>query len=233
MAGAAWYFAYGSNMDGAQMVRRGVPFASCEGAVLRDHRLEFDFPSPARWLGGAADVVQSSGDEVEGLLYGLADGRLLDTMDLWEGVPERIYERRRVEVRTLAARRPVAAWTYTVVEPRPGLLPSPGYVGIILSGARAHGLSPGYVAMLEGVLARSRAALGAQCRVLEALASASGTVGERQAAAAASIDEGQAADLLEDLRELGWAEGGPLAGYRLVEARRADVPRVTGRELEP
>jgi len=233
MSGAAWYFAYGSNMDGAQMVRRGVPFTSCEGAVLMDHRLEFDFPSPSRWLGGAADVVPSPGDKVEGLLYGLADGRLLDAMDRWEGTPELMYERRRVEVRTLAGRRAVAAWTYTVVEPRPGLVPSPGYVGIILSGARAHGLSPAYVAMLEGVLARSRTALGAQCRVLEALASARAAMGAREVAVASSIDEGQAVDILGDLCDWGWAEGGPGAGYRLVDARRADVPRVTGRGLGP
>jgi hypothetical protein len=231
MAGVAWYFAYGSNMDGAQMVRRGVPFVSCEGAVLGDHRLEFDFPSPSRWLGGAADVVPSPGDEVEGLLYGLADMRLLDAMDRWEGVSERMYERRRVAVRTLATRRPVVPWTYTVVEPRPGLLPSPGYVGIILSGAHAHGLSPGYVAMLETVLERSRAALGAQCRVLEALASARAAVDAHGVAAAASIDEGQAADLLEQLRDWGWAEAAGDGGFRLVAARRSDVARVTGRAL--
>ena len=231
MAGAEWYFAYGSNMDGAQMVRRGVPFVSCEGAVLSDHRLEFDFPSPSRWLGGAADVVPSPGDEVEGLLYGLADMRLLDVMDRWEGVPERMYGRRRVDVRTLATHRQVVAWTYTVVEPRPGLLPSPGYVGIILTGARAHGLSPAYVAMLEGVLARSRAALGPQCRALEALASVRGAMDAHEVATAASIDEEQAADILEHLREWGWCEGAPGDGYRLLESRRTDVPRVTERAL--
>ncbi len=226
-----WYFAYGSNMDGAQMVRRGVPFGSCEAAVLHDHRLEFDFPSPSRWLGGAADVVPSPGDTVEGLLYGLADGRLLEAMDRWEGVPERMYGRRRLEVRSLATGRPVDAWTYTVVEPRPGLVPSPGYIGIILVSARAHGLSPGYVAMLEAVLERSRAELGAQCRVLEALASARGAMGVREVAEEASLPEERAGALLEDLCDWGWAEEAGDGGFSLVDARRGDVPRVTGRAL--
>jgi hypothetical protein len=221
------YFAYGSNLDPDQMVRRGVPFLSVVGAVLRDHRLAFDYPAPRRWLGFAADVVPEPGSLVEGALYELVSEGLLDVMDAWEGVPERAYERRLVGVEPIDGGPPVTAWTYTVVEPAHEDLPSPGYAGIMYTSARRLGLSPSYVAGLAIVLERSRDERGAQLAVLEALALSSGTATMAEVASLAGVEAEQAEALLEDLCGWGWAvrAGG---GFALVDARRGDVRRVTG-----
>ncbi len=221
------YFAYGSNLDPDQMVRRGVPFESVVGAVLRDHRLAFDFPAPRRWLGSAADVVPEPGGKVEGALYVLGSEDLLLAMDVWEGVPERAYERRLVTVEPIDGGTPVTSWTYTVVEPNAEDLPSPGYAGIMYTGARRLGLSPTYISTLASVLERARTERGAQLAVLEALALSEGGASAAEVASLAGVDDEQAEDLLEDLCDWGWAVRAR-EGFALVEARRVDVRRVVG-----
>ena len=224
------YFAYGSNLDPDQMVRRGVPFHSVVGAVLRNHRLAFDYPAPRRWLGSAADVVPEPGLSVEGALYELGSEDLLLAMDEWEGVPERAYERRLVTVEPVDGGPPVLSWTYAVVEPAPEDVPSPGYVGIMYVGARRLGLSPSYIAMLASVLERSRTERGAQFAVLEALALSEDGAATAEVASIAGVDDEQAEALLEDLCDWGWAVR-VHDGFALVESRKGDVRRVTGGPL--
>jgi hypothetical protein len=197
------------------MVRRGVPFGSSEAAVLRGFRLDFTYPALERWLGGAADVVPAEGASVEGVLYGLVDESDLLRMDVWEGVHKRAYVRETVEVEVPRTGERQRAWAYTVVDKRPGLAPSPGYIGQMLLGARRAGLSEDYLRVLEGHLARSREAMGPRMRVLEALAS----------------EGGACSALLDDLDEWGWAEADPTGRYSLRPGRRADIPTVTGSRL--
>lgn len=101
------YFAYGSNLDEAQM-RARCPSAERAGrATLRGHALTFGGFSH-RWNGAVASVRRKRGAEVEGLLYAL-DGDALDALDRFEGHPfayERVIRyvvdedgrRRRVQV---------------------------------------------------------------------------------------------------------------------------------------
>jgi len=227
------YFAYGSNMDSAQMVRRGVPFVSARAAVLRGFRLDFTYPAFERWLGGAADIVPEPTSSVEGVLYGLADESDMPKMDRWEGVHESAYRRTLVEVELPGVRDPVPAWAYAVVEKRAPMAPSPGYIGQMVAGARSHKLSRGYLGMLEGVLGRSRREMRPLLRVLEALAARNGPATVDEVAASARLSRGEALARLSDLSGWGWAEPAPDGGFRLRPDRWADVPKVTGSALDP
>jgi len=77
------YFAYGSNLDGEQMLRRCPSARPRTVARLADHRLDFTCFS-RRWSGGAADIVPDPGKTVWGLLYDL-DSSDLALLDRYEG----------------------------------------------------------------------------------------------------------------------------------------------------
>ena len=152
------YFAYGSNMDTAQMRAR------CAGARVRgigflaDHRLAFP-----RWSNIRAHAVASveacAGAEVWGVLFDM-------TADDWAnlsrregyvapGHPQNGYDLRAVDISTPA--EVVAAHTYVAnVNPRrpePGLT-SAHYLNQIINGAIEHGLPADYLALLRAVPTR-------------------------------------------------------------------------------
>lgn len=62
------YFAYGSNLDESQLCRRCPGAALVTKGSLADFRLGFTVRS-AGWNAGAADVVESPGDRVWGLVF--------------------------------------------------------------------------------------------------------------------------------------------------------------------
>jgi gamma-glutamylcyclotransferase (GGCT)/AIG2-like uncharacterized protein YtfP len=121
------YFAYGSNLNRADMRRRcpdahpGVP------ARLHGWRLTFR---------GVADIEPAAGRTVHGALWWLsrADVRNLDA---YEGAPT-YYRRRTVEV--LTDDGPVEAMTYVMTGDSYRGLPSPWYLGRIEEGFRDWGL---------------------------------------------------------------------------------------------
>jgi gamma-glutamylcyclotransferase len=87
---AIMYFAYGSNLDLAQM-RERCPSARKEArAVLHGYAIAFGGWS-ARWGGAVASIVPVRGSRVEGLLYRI-DRADLHRLDQFEGCPF-AYER--------------------------------------------------------------------------------------------------------------------------------------------
>ena len=80
------YFAYGSNLDGAQM-RRRCPSARLVGAAILDgYRLGFAGRS-ASWGGGVATVVRDREGRVPGLVW-VVSADDLDRLDRFEGATE-------------------------------------------------------------------------------------------------------------------------------------------------
>jgi hypothetical protein len=79
------YFAYGSNLDEAQMRRRCPSARRVARASLPDHALGFAGYS-GRWDGAVAHVRAAVGGTVEGLLYAL-DDEALRALDGYEGYP--------------------------------------------------------------------------------------------------------------------------------------------------
>lgn len=136
-ASTTLYFAYGSNMDPAQMARRcpgarALGRASLAGHVFRiNHR-------------GGATVVPAAAGVVQGVLW-LLDATHVAILDRYEGVAAGTYEKRRVTVQADTLRD---ALVYVATEWRSGV-PRPGYLERIVAGAVHFGLPADYVTRLE------------------------------------------------------------------------------------
>jgi cation transport regulator ChaC len=147
-----WYFGYGSNVDPRTFLgrRRMRPLETRVG-VLEDFALVFDLPV-GKGERGMANVRPCSGTRVWGVLYRitLPDAVQLDRS---EGVHRGAYRRLSVEVRVEggvgAARHP--AYTLHSDHSRPGRKPSRRYLGLLLAGARHHGLPEEWIAWLRGL----------------------------------------------------------------------------------
>jgi cation transport regulator ChaC len=144
-----WYFAYGSNLEQATFLgRRQMRPLETRIGQLRDFELRFDLPvGPGER--GVANVAPSSGDHVWGALYHLthADAERLDRT---EGVDKGFYQRLAVDVH-LPEGALLAAFTYRSEISRPERKPSRRYLGLLLAGAREHGLPAEYVARLRAL----------------------------------------------------------------------------------
>ena len=149
MDSTLWYFAYGSNLDpGTFLGRRGMQPLATRIGVLHDFELRFDLPvGPGER--GVANVAPRPGDHVWGAIYQLthADAGRLDRT---EGVDKGAYRRLAVVVRTPDAAE-IAAFTYRSEISRPERKPSRRYLGLLLAGAREHGLPAEYIERLRSL----------------------------------------------------------------------------------
>jgi len=148
-----YYFAYGSNMDEAQM-REGCPDARLMGVGrLKDYKLAFTRRSSRREC-GVADALPAPGENVWGVLWELTF-RDLARLDKREGVPG-AYERATKDVwlQQINGEAAVTAEVYFVsrkekkrwAQAAPAeLKPNAAYKSLLLNGARQHGLPKEYV----------------------------------------------------------------------------------------
>jgi gamma-glutamylcyclotransferase (GGCT)/AIG2-like uncharacterized protein YtfP len=135
-----FYFAYGSNMNHAQMKERCPGGRFLKPVVLEGHRFVYDGFSMAR-QGATANIVKSHLDSVRGALFEITEKDRL-VLDSYEGYP-REYDRKVVEVKD-AQGSACAAMTYF----RPGRAlgkPHPDYEKAILFGARDCRLPDDYI----------------------------------------------------------------------------------------
>lgn len=132
-------FAYGSNLDEAQMQAR-CPSARVLGrAQLVGHALVFGGHS-GRQGGAVASVVRNAGQAVDGLLYTLSEIDLR-TLDRFEGTPW-VYER-VTRVVTTAHGVQQRAFVYVLSTRRPApLRPAPSYLAVILLAYARHRFDP-------------------------------------------------------------------------------------------
>jgi gamma-glutamylcyclotransferase len=144
MAATAWHFAYGSNMNRAQMKSRA-------GEILEERRgrlenYEVVFNKKVRGGTATANIRPAPGKAVEGVLYKINESALR-SLDRFEGAPEHY---RRIEVNVLDAngqRVPAQAFLANKVEK--GLRPAPHYLKTILEGAVEHALPAEYIESLK------------------------------------------------------------------------------------
>ncbi len=144
-----WYFAYGSNLDPRTFLgRRGMqPLATAIG-VLHDFELRFDLPvGPGER--GVANVAPREGEHVWGALYRLTHAQA-ERLDLTEGVPYGAYRRLEVQARAIDD-AVIGAFTYGSGRGQAGRKPSRRYLGLLLTGARHHGLPAHYVERLRAL----------------------------------------------------------------------------------
>ena len=142
---ALWYFAYGSNMcAGIFVERRRMQPSSAMWGWLEDYRLSFDLPvGPGER--GVANIVCEVGARTCGVLYRIT-AEEAERLDRTEGVPGGLYRRVPVTISTRGG--PIDAFTYQSPYATAGRKPSPRYIGLLLDGAREHGLPEEYVALL-------------------------------------------------------------------------------------
>jgi len=141
-----YYFAYGSNMNPANVKSRGLVFNSLQWGRMRGVKLAFNKLACDRPSCSYANVVYAKNSYVEGVLYQLVDENQIAKLDDYETTP-RFYSRDYfpIEVSDGSAR---TAWVYianraVIVE---GLLPEVSYMTHLLA-AEAY-LSHGYFQML-------------------------------------------------------------------------------------
>ena len=141
------YFAYGSNMHPDQMRKRCPGCSFIAAARLRDHRLVFSRPWAA-WDGaGVADIQASPGSIVEGVVWEITETHR-DALDAYEEYPI-AYTRRDVVVETFEEKT-LTAFAY-FANPMGSYRPGRRYLQSLIDGARAHRLSPRYVAWLVAI----------------------------------------------------------------------------------
>jgi gamma-glutamylcyclotransferase len=138
--GTRLYFAYGSNLDEEQMAQRCLTASPQSVASIHGYRFVIN-------TRGVASLVESPGDHVEGLLWGISfqDEQLLD---LFEGVATGHYSKEELFVEERETGQVVKALVYIATESEPGT-PRPGYLEKILKAAEKHGLSEAYVEELR------------------------------------------------------------------------------------
>ena len=132
------YFAYGSNLDpGTFLGRRRLRPLTSRVARLPDYQLVFDL-GIGRGERGVANVRRAPGDEIWGVVYEITI-RDAAHLDRTEGVHRGAYRRLGVSLE-LADGGVQPSYTLESGRGRPGRKPSRRYMGLLLKGARDHGL---------------------------------------------------------------------------------------------
>lgn len=144
-------FSYGSNMA-TKYIRDYCPSATyVMNALLPNYHVEFRRYS-TDMQGGISSIMEAPGDQVEGIVYDIARKEIED-LDILENVPEGIYRRD-----TFLVYGDDGAWheadLYRAVSPERPYDPAVRYIGLMIEGAREHGLSEGYVARLQKIETR-------------------------------------------------------------------------------
>ena len=146
-----YYFAYGSNMNPAQMAERCAAARVVCAACLPGYRLGF-YGRNRVWDGGQETVEQQSGQQVWGVLYELLFGDAA-SLDVWSSVRldgGGAYFHYPVLVRDAAGREHTAV-LYKKDVLGPPVPPSSQYMAHIVAGAAANGLPDAYVQQLKNL----------------------------------------------------------------------------------
>ena len=129
------YFAYGSNLDLAQMKIRCPSSELISKGSLSGYRLTFNRYSSG-WGGGVADVIQDQDSKVWGLVFKLSNSDL-KRLDSYEGCYNdltSLYERWKAVINTPKGQIS-DVWVYTVVEKQKFVQPTLEYLQIIKDAA--------------------------------------------------------------------------------------------------
>jgi hypothetical protein len=86
---------------------------------------------------------------VRGVLYEVSNEELLQ-LDTIEGIPEGIYYRLTIYVVDESGKM-VKVATYRTTNSKEPFKPTKKYVGLMIKGAKEHGLDPSYIKELESI----------------------------------------------------------------------------------
>ena len=141
-------FAYGSNMDPAQM-RERCPESDLWWFVAeaRDWKLYFPRKSHRR-RGGVGSITKQVGSSVWGVVFAVSE-RDLARLDRYEGVSSHAYRRDLVDLLDEGGRH-ITAWTYFAIpDGEEEYRPHRDYIAIYVRGAVYCGLPDAYLKSLN------------------------------------------------------------------------------------
>ena len=133
-----WYFAYGSNLNRDIFCgRRRIQPRDTKKCYLSEFSLAFNLPVGSANR-GVANLTYNPQKITWGVAYEIsaAAGQRLDRS---EGTHRGFYRRQSIIV-TLDNKRELTAFTYMSTRHQSNRLPSARYLGLIVNGARYHGL---------------------------------------------------------------------------------------------
>lgn len=145
------YFAYGGNMNPAQMAMRCQGCKTVAVARLQGYKLAF-YGHSQRWDSAEETVIAAPGAQVWGVVYEVSHSAF-DRLDAWQGVRldgSGRYFHSPADVIGLDGK------TYPVLIYRKDILgvarlPSTEYLASILTGAEEHGLPSDYIEVLRAL----------------------------------------------------------------------------------
>lgn len=140
------YFAYGSFLDSRTLKRHCPSARFVARAVLPNFEVQFNFMSRT-YGGGVTGVEPAPGRMARGVVYDVPQTEM-EHLDTIEAVPEGLYYRQRV-LAVDDGGSLIEADTYRTTDPKGPFKPTRRYLGLMISGAREHGLDPGYIEELE------------------------------------------------------------------------------------
>lgn len=127
------YFAYGSNMSSYRMINeRKINFVSRRFATLENYKLVFNKVSKNNGNLGFANIIESTGEIVEGALYEI-DDYFIKIIDRFEGFPNHYY---RKNIQVICDNKITEAITY-IANPamlKNNIKPDKKYLSYILEG---------------------------------------------------------------------------------------------------
>lgn len=150
-----WYFAYGSNLAPERLGLRTGEHLLLAGLRCRlpGYRLAFNKRSLKMPGRAFANIMPAAGCEVWGVAYPCSE-QAFEALDVHEGVALGHYTRLAVQVlhaqgedKVLSARTYVAGAEYLCDE----VAPDPGYLQLIVDGARHHQLPSTYIQSLTAL----------------------------------------------------------------------------------
>jgi gamma-glutamylcyclotransferase (GGCT)/AIG2-like uncharacterized protein YtfP len=148
-------FAYGSNMDLAQMQER-CPHSVLAPFVAEGRGWKLCFPRESiKRKGGVGSVVREEGSSVWGVVFCVSDRDLL-RLDRFEGVAVNAYRRGMIELRKRDG-QPVNAWTYFAIPEGAGkFIPHRDYIDLYMRGAEHFELPEEYIGILKEIRAGAK-----------------------------------------------------------------------------
>jgi len=144
------YFSYGSFLD-SETLRRHCPRAKFVArATLPNFEVQFNYLSKT-YGGGVTGVEPAPGKVARGVVYEVPPDEM-EHLDVVEAVPQGFYYRQKV-LAVDEEGKLLEVETYRTTNPKGPFTPTRRYLGLMVKGAKEHGLDPEYIRELETLLA--------------------------------------------------------------------------------
>ena len=142
------YFSYGSFLDHETLKRHCPGARFVTRAFLPNWEVQFNYLSKT-YGAGVTGIEPAPGRLVRGVIYDVPPEEI-EHLDVIEAAPEGFYYRQRILVVGEEGNL-LEVETYRTTHPQGPFKPSKRYLGLMVKGAKEHGLDPEYIRELEAV----------------------------------------------------------------------------------